>query len=335
MGVMRNVIPLAVLFAALPAAAQSIPEDSPGTCQVTIARAPDEVRKVVEAWVRSEAQCSVALEVRIVPTEGGFYLLAQDERGRIRERIVPDAQTAGVLVASWIADDNAPAPAGAPVAAGSPAGPMLPPAAAPAVVAPVPASSESITPPGMAPLVLGQPASAAPAPRSKWLSFGLLAPMTESSGPGVRGELDVWRRRVWTIGVAASFSEAAMPLWSPSGAGQLTTGDFKAMAYLGRTSTFGRWQLQPSVGLGLVYSQGQGLIYSESGSFQVDGTFPSAEGSLMLSREIGKSWAAYGGPLATLISQRFEALSTSSSYPMTIAREDVDVVLLAGVRRRL
>src|SRR5690606_15193316 len=106
--VMRNVIYLAVLLAASSAAAQSVEEAR--TCQVTIARAPDDVREVVEAWVRSEPQCSKALEVRIVPTEGGLYLLAQDEQGRIRDRVVPDAETAGVLVASWIADDHAPAP---------------------------------------------------------------------------------------------------------------------------------------------------------------------------------------------------------------------------------
>jgi hypothetical protein len=75
-------------------------------CDVHIARAPDDVRAAIEAWVRAEHRCSTTLEVRVVPTEGGYYLFARDGRGFVRERIVPDAQSAGVLVASWVADDS-------------------------------------------------------------------------------------------------------------------------------------------------------------------------------------------------------------------------------------
>src|SRR4029079_15632515 len=135
-----RILIFATLLIAAPAAAQPVTPSK--ACSVNIARAPDDVRQVVETWVRSEAQCSVALEVRIVPTEGGLYLLAQDEHGRVRERIVPDAQTAGVLVASWIADDNAPAPA--PVSAPAPPAPRPMPAPA--------ATNESLTPPGLAPV---------------------------------------------------------------------------------------------------------------------------------------------------------------------------------------
>ncbi len=61
----------------------------PGTCQVVVARAPVEVRAEIERWVAAEPHC-----VRSI------------DRGLTRERMVPDASTAGVLVASWMADEH-------------------------------------------------------------------------------------------------------------------------------------------------------------------------------------------------------------------------------------
>ncbi|MEJ7604318.1 MAG: hypothetical protein WKG01_41040, partial [Kofleriaceae bacterium] len=54
----------------LPALAGAQPVIAPDRCDVTIARAPDDVREVIESWVRAEPRCSVALEVRVVPTDG-------------------------------------------------------------------------------------------------------------------------------------------------------------------------------------------------------------------------------------------------------------------------
>src|SRR5215470_2613557 len=88
----------------------------PDVCNVTIVRAPDAVREVVESWVRAEPRCSGTLEVRIVPTDGGYYLFARDADGRTRERVVPDPQSAGALVASWAAADEVQLAAPPPVA---------------------------------------------------------------------------------------------------------------------------------------------------------------------------------------------------------------------------
>ena len=55
-------------------------------CSVAIPRAPDEVREEIEVWVRAEPRCSVELEVRVVPTEGGYYLFARDQQGRFRRQ---------------------------------------------------------------------------------------------------------------------------------------------------------------------------------------------------------------------------------------------------------
>ena len=321
---MRNVIYAMLLFAASPATAQPI--TAPHACTVTIARAPDDVRAVVEAWVRSEPQCNVALEVRIVPTEGGLYLLAQDERGGVRERVVPDAQSAGVLVASWIADDNAPQPPPPPPVA---AAPSLEPAPAPVYV------NESVSPPGLSPISASVTATPAPVVRSKWLTAGLMIPTSNGVEPGVRAEIDLWRRGAWRIGAAGSIGQSVTDLYSSTGWGDVRTTDMKAMAYLSRTSSFGRWHLRPSIGAGVMYSDGAAQLDNYSQYYALDGTFATVEASLMLSREIGKRWAAYTGPLATVVSQTFETTSYSSSYPMSIARSDIDIVLFTGVQRRL
>ncbi len=314
---MRNVIYLALLLAS-PAAAQ--PVTSPAACQVTIARAPDDVRAVVESWVRSEAACSISLEVRIVPTDGGLYLLAEDAQGRVRERIVPDAETAGVLVASWIADDRG--PTAAPAAERRPA--RVP-------AAPI-AESEALSPPGLAPIVIAKSAGRAPS-QGHWLSIGGLAPMQSDGGLGVRGELDVYRRGAWVIGAAASISDNEMMLQSSSGDGNLVATDIKAISFIARVASFGRWHVRPAVGAGLIYSEG--LAESAAMFYPLEGMFPTLEASLVVSRELGTHWAAYAGPLATLIDEQFESQPAGALYPTTVSRSSLDLSLFAGVGRRL
>jgi hypothetical protein len=99
-----RVIALVAVFHVLPVFADPGPPPR-DRCSVTIVRAPERVRREVEKWVSAEPRCTRSLELRVVPTEGGLYLIARDDRGLIRERIVPDAQSVGVLVASWVADD--------------------------------------------------------------------------------------------------------------------------------------------------------------------------------------------------------------------------------------
>ncbi|HEX5063057.1 MAG TPA: hypothetical protein VFV99_26965 [Kofleriaceae bacterium] len=317
---MRSVIYAVVLLVASSATAQPVTE--PKACQVTIARAPDDVRAVVETWVQSEPQCSVALEVRIVPTEGGLYLLAQDEHGRIRERIVPDAQTAGVLVASWIADDNAP-----PVVLPPPA-PVIPVAQPAAAIE----TNESVTPPGLAPVSLTATASR-PVRRSKWLTAAVMLPIGEGAGQGVRADIDVFRRGRWYAGLAASLGAGEMPLMSSSGTGFIHTKDYKGAIYMARPSQFGRWELRPTVGVGVMHTQG--LAYDGSSFYSLDGTFTTLEASVLLSRELGNSWAIYGGPLATVINQRYEVSVSYQDFPVSLSRGNIDLVMLTGVRHRL
>jgi len=117
---MHVVVGIAVVLG-LAHAAIAQPVTRPSRCEVTIvdapgAHAPEVVREVIEEWVRAEPRCTTTLEVRVVPTDGGLYLLARDGSGRLQERLVPDAQSAGALVASWVADDSIEPPAPPPVA---------------------------------------------------------------------------------------------------------------------------------------------------------------------------------------------------------------------------
>src|SRR5688572_6204068 len=74
-------------------------------CQVDLEHVPADVSEAITSWVSAEPRCAVALSVRVVPTDGGLYVVATDANGGVRERVVPDAETAAVLVASWAADD--------------------------------------------------------------------------------------------------------------------------------------------------------------------------------------------------------------------------------------
>ncbi|HET9989195.1 MAG TPA: hypothetical protein VFQ65_11760, partial [Kofleriaceae bacterium] len=133
-----------------------------GSCSVNIVRAPDPVRQTIERWLANE-HCTLALQVRIIPTEGGLYVLATDEHGRVRERIVPDAQSAGVLIASWAADDGlggaAPPPG---IAEGAP--PVAPPVpmAPPPMAAPMPPAAYGGPPPNFNAMSFRAPGSYGP-----------------------------------------------------------------------------------------------------------------------------------------------------------------------------
>lgn len=55
-------------------------------CEVTIKRAPDDVRAAIEAWVAAEPSCATTAEVRVVVTDDGYYLLAIGSDGQVHER---------------------------------------------------------------------------------------------------------------------------------------------------------------------------------------------------------------------------------------------------------
>jgi hypothetical protein len=158
-------IGLALALVALAAPATAAP------CEVELVRVPDAARPVIEEWVAAETSCTTRLEVRVIETDGGLYVVATDPAGRMRERLVPDAITAAVLIASWVADASVPS------------------APAPAPVPPPIAISE---PTAVSTLVTPRPTVA---PRPHTLALGVI--MKEDTGAGIRVEMDLRRLVRW------------------------------------------------------------------------------------------------------------------------------------------
>lgn len=319
---MRHATFLALVLAAAPAAAQ--PAAARPTCAVSFVRAPDDVRAVIEDWVRAEPRCNITLELRIVPTEGGLYLLARDEAGHVRERVVPDAQSAGVLVASWVAADSMPVQA-APIAP-VPPGAML--------------GSEGLLAPGEggAPGVAPVLATPAPTPPPRWLSLGGLVAMSGTGGGGIRAEADLLRRGILSLGIAASTTQSGMMVYGASydEMGTLDTFDAKGVGYAALDASFGRWHLRTAVGAGLVYTRAQ---LEQPGIFtyrEADGVFPAGEASLTLGRELGARWAIDVGPIVSLYVQEYEVEYGGDFFSTrTLQRRDLESMFFLGVRHRL
>ena len=329
---MRSALALTLLAVAAPAVAQpGEPAAERTACAVTILRAPEDVRAVVEQWVHAEPRCSITLEVRIVPTDGGLYLLARDEAGGVRERIVPDAQSAGVLVASWVAAD-----AGS--SASSPPAPVPP---APAAVPPsamlgsagLLAQGEGRAP-GASPLIAKPARPAAP----RWLSLGGLVAMSGTGGGGLRGEVDLARKGIVTFGLAASASQSGMMVYGATydQMGTLDTLDAKAVGYLALDAGFGRWHLRTAFGAGAVYTRAQLAQPGVSIYREADGVFAAGEAVLTIGRELGAWWAIDIGPVVSLYVQEYEVESSfDTTIRRTLQRRDLESMFFIGVRRRL
>lgn len=76
-------------------------------CGVHVLRAPAELAPAIEARLAALSACGRRLDVWIVRAQDGLYVIARDELGRVRERVVPDAEVASALIASWVEIDAA------------------------------------------------------------------------------------------------------------------------------------------------------------------------------------------------------------------------------------
>lgn len=77
----------------------------PPPCGVHIDRAPAEIGAAIERRLVALSACSGRLDVWVVRSEDGLYVIARDELGRVRERVVPDVEVAAALIASWVEID--------------------------------------------------------------------------------------------------------------------------------------------------------------------------------------------------------------------------------------
>ena len=198
-------------------------------CRVTIAHAPAELRATLDgALIKDRAQCRVTLELRAVATEGGYYLLARDLHGRVRERIVPDAASAATLVTSWAADDE------------------LDDTTQRSEVPPPPPEPE----PAEEPVVVATAAPVAPSLGPAVAIYGVLG----QEGPAVRVDLDVFRSGHWSLGVSAKRLTNLSSYVNSDSAGlgaSYSTIEYDVLAYASyRLDLSDSWHLRGAVGAG-------------------------------------------------------------------------------------
>jgi hypothetical protein len=313
---MRSLIP----FLLCSASAHAAP------CEVSIPRAPDDVKLAIEDSVNAELRCGSPLEVRVVPSDGGYYLFARDASGRVRERVVPDAQSAGVLVASWMADDGTPEPASTVIEVAPPATVVI----------------ES----GIATRAVAKPRSRAP-----WLAVGALQRASAGGGRGVRAELDLKTSGRWSVGVALSGADSNLAPEIDARGGNFVpassfttmhTRDIAALATVARTMRADVFELRIGGGVGLVHSSADGSALG-SGEFHTRQLAPIGELSVQASVRLGRRWAISAGPVVTwfvrpdtetlLVDDPF--VGDSTAMPIAVTRNERDVSLFAAVRKKL
>jgi hypothetical protein len=294
---MRLLTSIVVATASLGAGVAAAQPSMADACTVNIAHAPDDVRTVVETWVRGESHCHGELEVRIVATDGGYYLFARDASGRVRERIVPDAKSAGVLVASWAADDS-----------------IEPPPPPPRVIAPPPPSP---LPPPVETMGLISPSQ-----RHVMLGLGAMV----GNVYGLRTELDMTRYRSFLFGLSIGITTASIA----TGDGPLTMRDMNAMAYVAMQFQSGRFWLRPQVGLGGITSEFNKFVTS-AGMEEATGGDNAAmfEVSARIGADVG-SWNVSAGPIARMYTETWDA----NGYG-TLLNRNGDVSVYFGFGRKL
>ncbi|HEY5926544.1 MAG TPA: hypothetical protein VIV11_32880 [Kofleriaceae bacterium] len=285
---MNKLVAIAIVAVAAPAAADP--------CDVRIKYAPEDVREVVTSWLLDEPSCGPALEIRIVATEAGLYVFARDAGGRTRERVVPDAQSAGVLIASWAAADATviePAPAREP---------------APAMTVEL-----SYTP--AQPRDTGVAQQFTPKRRVSRDKTLAVHGFGNAITTGVRAELDLWRKGPWFASLTASFAHDGHTDWENRGHDVLDYFDTRALASFGVVGEDGPLQLRWSISGGGVATYVRGTSYFDDdplrssyayGWLSAAGLSPTFETNASLGARVSKRWLLEVGALASVLVQEYE-----------------------------
>lgn len=239
-------------------------------CQVSIVRAPDGVREVIERWVRGEPRCTGTLEVRIVETADGLYVVANDGAHRTFDRVVPDAESAGALVASWAAAE----------------------AALPRLI--VTTTIEPDLPDERVAVTVADGDLEEPRPRTstrrRWGRELLLGAgyTLEQGGTYARLEVDVLREGHWSVGIAGHVYRA-------DGFVEVTA--TSGTVYGAWASRPGRWRLRGLIagGLGYVDLRVPGYGFSQQT------LNPILEASVLVTRQVTPRWALSAGPLVRYV----------------------------------
>ncbi len=327
---MRLLAATVLTLAAVPALAQPAP---PAPCAVQVVRAPEEVRQTIEQMLASE-HCTTSLEVRVIPTDRGLDVLANDPSGRSRERVVPNATSAAVLIASWASDDSI---TSTPVRAA------------------VQASAADVHPPGTVAARAsidrddGEPPAwparsappAQPAPPARFVGIGAGTGALNASA--LRAELDLWSHGSWAFGVVGSITGERMRVDDPRGEFAslyvASVTDYAAGVAIGGTARWGNWHVRAGAALGAVVSSIEiRSVYADANesfaSYQGGSgttTSPWGEAHLFVGHSLGdaKLWELEVGPTLSYTRQSWLIEETMQS----LEREAGSILLVAEVRR--
>ena len=311
--------PVLIAIASLAGSAAAQPADPPTLveahpCTVTIVRAPEDVRREIEDWVHREVACRISLDVRVIPTDGGLYLLARESTGKLHERLVPDGQAAGVLVASWVANDSLE---------------LLPP---PSPVAPIPvlipAVPFAVPPTEM--LLRGAPAPCTTlacrgSRRSASWGLGVTVLPTDNSGARVRLDFDMVRNGAVAAGLVLAGASAVGDSMSyyydgPYG-GRPHRVDGRALGGISWTMYRGGWSARVQAAAGAVWSH----IFKDDdkGVFARNWAGLVFEASVLLGYHVSDDWSVGVAPVVTM----YRGSSWRDDYEASLGRGDLGLLL--------
>jgi len=287
-GFMRRVL-LLISCAASPAAAEST-----HPCEISIVRAPAEVRAAIQEWVAKEDRCVTSLEIRVFAMDGEYYVLARDGSGWIRERTVPDAQSAGAVVSSW---------------AGVPS----------------PMRAMSASPPGC------RPDEPDPEESPHWITgSGFIG--VGASVRGGHAEVDVLTHAGWALGAAVSVSLAGSVVTVDANIVD-DLRDIRGMAYVAYTARRGNFYVRPAIAGGFVVTTGTLLMNPTIGGppESLNAKNLTGAASVMLGWVVAPDWAIELGPRVVTSQHVFEV---SPATVITLVRPDSEWTVAGGLRRR-
>lgn len=236
-------------------------DDEP-PCKVLIVRAPEGVHEAIERWVAGEIRCAGTLQVRVVQTQAGLYVVANDGAHHTFDRFVPDAESAGALVASWAAAD---------------ATPRL---KVRTTVRDDDDDDDAGDDDEVASIeVVDGPPTAAPG-RDLLVGAGYTL---AQGGSYARVELDAVRTGAWSVGGAGHVYHCDCEV-------QLDTQS--ASLYVAWASKPGDWRVRAAAGAGVAYVDLSVPMYGYSSRE----LHPVLEASALVSRQLSARWALSAGP---------------------------------------
>jgi hypothetical protein len=274
--------PIAVLFGAPIAAA-----DPAAPCRVQISSAPEDVASEIQHWVASEPRCARELDVRVERGAFGLHIIATDNAGHRRERVVPDAQSAAVLVVSWMADDSFDEPVVEP-----PEAQLEPQATLPeerldeASVR----SASSVTRPSAA----------------HWFTLGM---SLTDDGYGVRGQVDVLALGHWRLGVAGGWRQDAEDSPDRDSPMEPSSSLTDAIAFGAYSRSIGPFDVRLQAGLGVEVDSRHDVMDLRDNRTTVS---PEVDAAALLGLRLGGYWGIVGGPLLDVADDRHVPIELSA-----------------------